>query len=73
MYEHYGTKSVDYVSEPEGGHGWTDPNVMVNGFKYIYSELGYVEDIDDFNEPTTDIEDYGSWLKFDQREFVELG
>ena len=46
------------------GHGW-DYAYPAWSLKFMYKELGYVESIDDFNEPATNTDDWGSWLTFD--------
>ena len=38
----------------------------------MYVDLGYVDDLDDFNEPAENLDD-GQWLEFDQTEFIGIG
>ena len=47
---------------------------MLPGLKQIYVDLGYATDLNDFNASVADaeLENYGTWMEFDQREFVGL-
>jgi len=70
VYQNYGVTNLSYVSEDVGhdfGYG-----KMVPGLKQMFVDLGYATDMDDFNDLEYDFKDFGTWKRFDQRDFVGI-
>ena len=69
MYEHFGVSKLTYVEEDVDHYFLT--GYMLPGLKQLYVDLGYADNLDDFNPPT-DAPD-GQWADFNQGEFVGIG
>ena len=63
VYLHYGVKNVTYIEE-DVGHDF-NTGYMLPGLKQIYVDLGYANNLEDFEEPVDDFEGKGRWTDFD--------
>ena len=63
VYMNYGVTNLHHIVDPNVDH-WFESEVMLPGLKQMYVDLGYANDLNDFNELAADTSN-GTWTDFD--------
>ena len=71
VYNQYGIGHMNFVSEVVDHINWNGDK-FVTALKRIYTDLGYASHTNDFRSNKSNWESYGSWIRFDQGEFVGI-